>query len=127
MAASFDEQPDHGLRDPVVRAAWWRLLADNLTPAPSRVADLECGTGSLSVLLSERGYSVTGLDSSRAMLGVARAWCRSPIAAIGARRSSVSATCWSVRPPERGRSGGGSRGREFGSLRVVIEHMFDKI
>ena len=37
------------------------------------MADLGCGTGSLSVLLAERGYGVVGLDSSMAMAEVARA------------------------------------------------------
>jgi SAM-dependent methyltransferase len=53
QAASYDEEADHGLRDPDVRSAWRDLLAE-LLPAPSaKVADLGCGTGSLSVLMIE--------------------------------------------------------------------------
>ena len=38
----------------------------------SRVLDLACGTGQLAAMLTERGYAVTGVDSSEAMLGYAR-------------------------------------------------------
>jgi ubiquinone/menaquinone biosynthesis C-methylase UbiE len=72
-AADYDEDPDHGLRDPSVRAAWRSLLLEHLPPAPARVADLGCGSGSLSVLLAEEGYDVSGLDLSDRMLDVARA------------------------------------------------------
>jgi ubiquinone/menaquinone biosynthesis C-methylase UbiE len=68
LAARFDDEPDHGLRDPVVRDAWWSLLEPELPPAPASVADLACGTGSLSLLLAERGYEVTGVDLAPAML-----------------------------------------------------------
>ena len=70
-AATFDDEPDHGLRDPAVRAAWAGLLLPLMPQAPARVADLGCGTGSLSVLLAEKGHHVRGLDLSAAMLEVA--------------------------------------------------------
>ncbi len=72
-ADAFDEQPDHGLRDPVVRAAWANLLLALLPPSPARVADLGCGTGSLSLLMCEAGHRVTGLDISPAMVDLATA------------------------------------------------------
>jgi len=71
-ADTFDDDPDHGLRDPVVRAAWDALLAPLLPQAPATVLDLGCGTGSLSVLLAERGYDVTGVDLSPRMIERAR-------------------------------------------------------
>lgn len=71
-AATFDEEPDHGLLDPSTRAAWLDLLLAHLPPAPAQVADLGCGTGSLSVLLAEQGYQVSGLDLSHNMLVAAR-------------------------------------------------------
>lgn len=71
-AATFDDEPDHGLRDPLVRAAWARLLLP-LVPAGSSVVDLGCGTGSLSVLLAEAGHAVHGLDLSSEMVKAARA------------------------------------------------------
>jgi ubiquinone/menaquinone biosynthesis C-methylase UbiE len=72
-AATFDEDADHGLRDPAVRAAWADLLLPLLPGAPASVLDLGCGTGSLAVLLAEAGHHVTGLDASTAMLEAARA------------------------------------------------------
>ena len=72
-AATFDEAADHGLRDPEVRIAWRDLLLDVLPPPPARVADLGCGTGTLSLLLAGEGYAVTGVDFSPAMIRLARA------------------------------------------------------
>jgi SAM-dependent methyltransferase len=71
-AMTFDEPADHGLRDPAVRAAWRELLLGLLPPAPARVVDLGCGTGTLSLLLSEEGYDVTGVDFSPEMIARAR-------------------------------------------------------
>ena len=67
-AEAFDDEPDHGLRDPLVRDAWRSLLASLLPPAPARVADLGCGTGTLSLLLAEDGYEVDGIDFSPEMV-----------------------------------------------------------
>lgn len=72
QAPAFDDDPDHGLRDPAIRDAWRSLLAEHLPPSPARVADLGCGTGTLSALLGESGYDVTGVDLSPDMLAVAR-------------------------------------------------------
>ncbi|MEU1320020.1 class I SAM-dependent methyltransferase [Streptomyces tibetensis] len=71
-AASFDEEPDHGLRDPVVRRAWEGRLRDWLPGRAGDVLDLGCGTGSLSLLASEQGHRVTGVDRSPAMVTLAR-------------------------------------------------------
>lgn len=67
-APTFDNEPDHGLLDPVVYEAWRALLAVHMPLPPSRVLDIGCGTGSLSVLLSRLGHSVTGIDLSPAMI-----------------------------------------------------------
>ena len=72
-ATDYDEPADHGLRDEGVRAAWRELLLDVLPPAPARVADLGCGTATLSLLLAEQGYAVDGVDFSPAMVRLARA------------------------------------------------------
>ena len=71
-ADAFDEAADHGLHDPEVRQAWRRLLLDHVPEAPARVADLGCGTGTLSVLLAEAGHAVDGVDFSPRMVGLAR-------------------------------------------------------
>jgi SAM-dependent methyltransferase len=71
-AASFDDEPDHGLADPVTRTAWRDLLLGVLPPAPARIADLGCGTGTLTRLLADEGYVVDGLDFSPKMIDRAR-------------------------------------------------------
>ncbi|MFZ0325625.1 MAG: class I SAM-dependent methyltransferase, partial [Actinomycetes bacterium] len=67
-AARFDQEPDHGLTEPETRNAWWRLLSGVLPQPPATVADLGSGTGSVSVLLAEHGYGVTGVDLSPRMV-----------------------------------------------------------
>ncbi|MFD7289456.1 methyltransferase domain-containing protein [Streptomyces sp. NPDC059863] len=73
LADSFDQEPDHGLLDPAVRAAWAARLGGWLPGAPSRVLDLGCGTGSLALLAAEQGHQVTAVDLSPRMLGLAKA------------------------------------------------------
>lgn len=72
-SANFDDEADHGLADPATRAAWRELLVDVLPPAPARVVDLGCGTGTLTRLLFDEGYRVDGLDFSAEMIRRARA------------------------------------------------------
>ena len=57
------------------------MLMGVLPPAPARVADLGCGTGTLSVLLAEEGYAVDGLDVSPEMVSRARA--KAAVAGVG--------------------------------------------
>jgi ubiquinone/menaquinone biosynthesis C-methylase UbiE len=71
-AATFDDEPDHGLADPDTRRAWRDLLVDVLPPAPARVADLGCGTGTLARLLVDERFAVDGLDFSPQMVARAR-------------------------------------------------------
>ncbi|MEU5956478.1 methyltransferase domain-containing protein [Streptomyces sp. NPDC047525] len=71
-AATFDDEPDHGLRDAVVREAWAERLGDWLPQAPGDVLDLGCGTGSLSLLAAGRGHRVTAVDLSPNMVERAR-------------------------------------------------------
>jgi ubiquinone/menaquinone biosynthesis C-methylase UbiE len=67
-AVSFDHEPDHGLHDPHVHEAWRTLLLSLVPPIPSRIADLGCGTGTLSLLLVQEGHSVDGVDFSPEMV-----------------------------------------------------------
>jgi len=72
-ATTFDNQPDHGLRDPIVRTAWTNLLAQSLPSPPASVLDIGCGTGSLSLVLTGLHYTVTGTDLSEEMIARAKA------------------------------------------------------
>ncbi|KIZ17778.1 class I SAM-dependent methyltransferase [Streptomyces natalensis] len=72
-AERFDDEPDHGLRDPAVRAAWAGRLRSWLPDGPARILDLGCGTGSLALLAVEQGHRVTGVDRSAGMVARARA------------------------------------------------------
>lgn len=94
QAPNFDDEPDHGLRDPSVRSAWTSLLAGALPPAPAQVADVGCGTGSLSVLLAEHGYQVRGLDLSPKMIQQAREKARAAGVRIGFETGDAAEPPW---------------------------------
>ncbi len=79
-ALTFDDEPDHGLADADTRAAWRELLVAELPAVPARIADLGCGTGTLTRLLFDEGYTVDGVDFSPKM--IARARRKVPEAAI---------------------------------------------
>jgi SAM-dependent methyltransferase len=81
-ATTFDDEPDHGLRDPVVRNAWTSSLARWLPETSGQVLDIGCGTGSLSLLLAHRGHTVIGVDLSPAMIAQAEAKARAAGAQI---------------------------------------------
>jgi 2-polyprenyl-3-methyl-5-hydroxy-6-metoxy-1,4-benzoquinol methylase len=70
-AASFDEQTDHGLRDPLVLVAWTNLLRNALPANHAELLDIGCGTGSLSIVLAGLGCHVTGIDFSPEMIALA--------------------------------------------------------
>jgi SAM-dependent methyltransferase len=72
-AATFDDEPDHGLRDPDVRDAWAGRMKEWLPSARSHILDIGCGTGSLSLLAAAQGHRVTGVDLSPRMAERARA------------------------------------------------------
>lgn len=71
IAARYDERADQGLADPSVRQAWQRLFEKHLPGGPRRILDAGCGTGSLSLLLTEMGHDAMGIDFSPEMVRVA--------------------------------------------------------
>ena len=73
FAAEYDSYPDHGLLDSDTRSAWKDLLRTWLPTTPSVVADLACGTGTMSVLMAELGHRVSGVDLSAEMVRLAQA------------------------------------------------------
>ena len=72
-AATFDQEPDHGLRDPAVRTAWTARLTQWLPAPPATILDIGCGTGSISGVLAALGHTVTGIDLAPAMIAQAQA------------------------------------------------------
>jgi len=90
-ARTFDDEPDHGLGDRPTRAAWRSMLLGVLPPAPARVADLGCGTGTLAVLLAEDGYAVDGIDVSPEMVVRARAKAEAAGVAVDVRLGDANA------------------------------------
>src|SRR5476649_2540842 len=72
-ADAYDAEPDHGLADPTTREAWRVLLERWLPQQSSQVADLACGTGSLTSLVAGLGHSVVGVDLAGRMVERARA------------------------------------------------------
>lgn len=72
-AETYDEEPDHGLREATTRAAWARRLAQWVPRPAGSVLDAGCGTGSLALLLAEAGHLVTGVDAAPEMVRRARA------------------------------------------------------
>ncbi len=73
LAPSFDDEPDHGLRDPLVLQNWTQLLKTWIPSAAATALDIGCGTGSVSAVLAGLGLRVTGIDLSPAMIEIAQA------------------------------------------------------
>jgi predicted TPR repeat methyltransferase len=100
-AANFDDEPDHGLRDPEVKAAWAALLVPMVHTSHARIADLGCGTGSIAALFEQAGHEVHGVDQSPRMLEIARTpgtccgHCRRRPCSDGSRCSGrADGCCW---------------------------------
>jgi SAM-dependent methyltransferase len=76
VAAKYPAAYGNKHRDRRERRALERALG--AIPAGSSVLDLPCGTGRLTGILLERGYRVTGADSSPNMVGRARSLWAAP-------------------------------------------------
>ncbi len=71
-AATFDNDPEHGLHSQDQREAWRDLLGRLAGSTPQRVVDVGCGTGFLALMVAEFGHTVTGIDFAPQMLNLAR-------------------------------------------------------
>jgi ubiquinone/menaquinone biosynthesis C-methylase UbiE len=69
---TYDQLHGHGLFGERPRQAWCRLFTRLLGPEPLRVVDVATGTGFVAFRLAELGHDVIGVDTSTAMLDVAR-------------------------------------------------------
>ena len=69
---TYDRSPSHALTDPVEAAAWRAVLRRHLPEPGARVLEAGSGTGSVTTLLAELGFTVTALDLSEGMLARAR-------------------------------------------------------
>lgn len=67
---SFASHYDKMMAD--VDYSWWVQIIEKNVKLGHRVLDVGCGTGTLSLALTELGYEVTGLDLSEDMLVMAR-------------------------------------------------------
>jgi SAM-dependent methyltransferase len=72
-AAHFDDEPDHGLRDPTIRQAWTELLQESLPFQAGKVLDIGCGTGGAVLLMAKAfpqstfvGYDISQFALARA-------------------------------------------------------------
>lgn len=71
-ADQYDGQFGHGIFSNDETRAWLGTLERNLhPPGKAAILDVGCGTGFLSLLLSELGYMVTGVDFSDEMMAEA--------------------------------------------------------
>jgi 2-polyprenyl-3-methyl-5-hydroxy-6-metoxy-1,4-benzoquinol methylase len=73
LASTFDNEADHGLRDPLIRETWTALLKTWLPQNNASILDIGCGTGSLSIVLAGLGHKVTRIDLSPSMISLAKA------------------------------------------------------
>jgi SAM-dependent methyltransferase len=65
----FHTHKDYASECDLIERAWGRFGRDPIT----RVLDLGCGTGGHALVLAQRGYTVTGVDQSAAMVRIAAA------------------------------------------------------
>lgn len=72
-AETYDLSAGHGIAQVAEREAWKRLITAHLGSGQSRKClDLACGTGVMTMLMHELGFTVTGLDFTEAMMARAQ-------------------------------------------------------
>jgi ubiquinone/menaquinone biosynthesis C-methylase UbiE len=69
---TFDTHVGHGIQSEKERDAWKRTFREVFQGNGLKILDVGCGTGELSLLFSEMGHEVTGIDISRKMIEIAK-------------------------------------------------------
>jgi ubiquinone/menaquinone biosynthesis C-methylase UbiE len=65
---TYDSRPGHGIQSEREKEAWKSLLNKALGVETLDILDVGCGTGVISLVLSEMGHNVIGVDLSEEML-----------------------------------------------------------
>jgi SAM-dependent methyltransferase len=127
------------MQSPQQIAAWRAALRSLLPRPPSRVLDVGCGTGVMTMLVADLGHNVVGIDLSEGMLLKARAKSRGrpdvrftlgDAMAPGGRRGSFDAVInrhvlWTMTDPARALTNWRRMLRPGGHL-VVIDGLWGK-
>lgn len=71
-AATFDEESQHGIHSDEQHDRWLTVLREWTGDEHLHVLDVGCGTGVISLLLTELGHDVVGVDFAPEMLEHAR-------------------------------------------------------
>jgi ubiquinone/menaquinone biosynthesis C-methylase UbiE len=70
---TFDTHIGHGIQSKREREVWKNCFLQVFTEKNLKILDVGCGTGELSLLFSEMGHEVKGIDISNQMLKIAKA------------------------------------------------------
>lgn len=73
----YDTHDGHGIKTITERDAWKKAIGKALPGNGLDILDVGCGTGEMSLVLSEMGHKVEGIDLSEKMLARAREKARS--------------------------------------------------
>jgi ubiquinone/menaquinone biosynthesis C-methylase UbiE len=71
-SSSYDLIPGHRIGTREERNAWQQELIRDLPPAPGKILDVGCGTGTMGLVLAQMRYHVIGIDISEEMIAKAR-------------------------------------------------------